>query len=229
MTEADVREDLDRALAATEAVVAGIRADQWAAPTPCTELDVRGVLNHLVRGNLLFVAIIRDRARPERGTDHLGEDPLAAYRLAATQLREAFATSGVLESVYAAPFGTAPGAALAHVRVVEVLVHGWDLARATGQAGDFPDDVAERALAGSRKNLTSRPQGPDAPFAAEVEVPPDAPGGGPPGRIPRQARGVTPGARRAGRAARPTSRAGTVRPARGPPRSGRPGGPSPRG
>jgi uncharacterized protein (TIGR03086 family) len=175
MTDAQVLADLDRALAATEAVVAGVRADQWAAPTPCTELDARGVLNHLVRGHVLFVAIIRDGPRPAPGTDHLGSDPPAAFRQAATELREAFAAPGVLEAVYQAPFGTAPGARLAHVRVVEVLVHGWDLARATGQSADFPEDVAERALAGARLALTTRPEGPSAPFAAEVPVPRDAP------------------------------------------------------
>ena len=175
MSDTDVIADLDRALAATGAVVAGVRPEQWTAPTPCTELDARGVLNHLVRGNLVFVAIIRDEPRPAPGTDHLGEDPLAAFEQAAARLREAFAGPGVLESVYTAPFGTAPGAVLAHVRVVEVLVHGWDLARATGQPADFPGDVAERALAGARRQLTSRPQGPGAPFAAEVPVPAGAP------------------------------------------------------
>jgi uncharacterized protein (TIGR03086 family) len=171
MTEAGVLVDLDRALAATEAVVAGIGAGQWQAPTPCTELDARGVLNHLVRGNLLFVALTRGKSPPDRGVDHLGGDPLAAFRQAAGDLREAFAAPGVLEAVYTAPFGTAPGAVLVHVRIVEVLAHGWDLARATGQPADFPDDVAERALAGARQQLTSRPDGPGAPFAAEVLVP----------------------------------------------------------
>jgi uncharacterized protein (TIGR03086 family) len=175
MTEIERLTDLDRALAATEAVVAGISAGQWAAPTPCTELDARGVLNHLVRGNLLFVAIIRDEPRPVPGSDHLGTDPLAAFQQASMQLREAFRGPGVLEAVYEAPFGTAPGAALAHVRIVENLVHGWDLARGTGQRTEFPDDVAGRALGRSRNNLTSRPEGPGAPFAAEVQVPPDAP------------------------------------------------------
>ena len=175
MTEAQVVTDLDRALAATEAVVAGIGAEQWPAPTPCTELDVRGVLNHLVRGNLLFVAIIRDEPRPAPRTDHLGDTPLAAFQRAAAQLREAFAAPGVLDSIYTAPFGPGPGAVLAHVRIVEVLAHGWDLARATGQPADFPEDVAERALAGTRRALTERPQGPGAPFAAEVPVPQDAP------------------------------------------------------
>jgi uncharacterized protein (TIGR03086 family) len=175
MTDAEVLTDLDRALTATEAVVAGIGSDQWAAPTPCTELDVRGVLNHLVRGNLLFAAVIRDEPRPNPAADHLGDDPLAAYQRAAGRLREAFSAPDVLDSVYKAPFGTGPGAVLAHVRAVEVLVHGWDLARATGQPGAFPDDVAERALAGARRALTERPQGPGAPFAAEVAVAPDAP------------------------------------------------------
>ncbi len=160
MTGAELLADLGRALAATGAVVAGIRADRWPAPTPCTELDVRGVLNHLVRGNLLFAAIIGGQPRPVPGADHLGGEPLAAYQGAAAQLRGAFAGPGVLESVYEAPFGTEPGAALAHVRIVEVLVHGWDLARATGQAAGFPDDVAARALArsgsGSRRARRAR-------------------------------------------------------------------------
>jgi uncharacterized protein (TIGR03086 family) len=175
MAEADVLADLDRALAATEAVVGGIRAEQWSAPTPCTELDARGVLNHLVSGNLLFASVVRGEPLPERNADHIGNDPLVAFRSAAGKLREAFAAPGVLESVYTAPFGTAPGAVLVHVRIVEVLAHGWDLARATGQPADFPDDIAERALARTRQQLTSRPGGPAAPFAAEVPVPQDAP------------------------------------------------------
>jgi uncharacterized protein (TIGR03086 family) len=175
MTDAELLADLDQALAATEAVVAGMAADQWKAATPCTELDARGVLNHLVRGNLLFVAIIRGEPRPVPGADHLGSDPLTAFQRAATGLREVFAEPGVLTSVYEAPFGTAPGAAMVHVRVVENLVHGWDLARASGQPTDLPEDVAERALIRSRLRLTTRPEGPGAPFAAEMPVPADAP------------------------------------------------------
>jgi uncharacterized protein (TIGR03086 family) len=155
--------------------VAGIRASEWPAPTPCTDLDVREVLNHLVSGNLLFASLVRGEPLPDRSADHLGGDPLAAFRRAAAELREAFATPGALESVYTAPFGSGPGAVLLHVRIVELLVHGWDLARATGQQADFPADVAERTLAATRRQLTSRPQGPGAPFAAEVPVADDAP------------------------------------------------------
>ena len=73
--------------------MAVIRADHWDAPIPCTGLDARGVLNDLVQGNLLFGVIIRGEPRPVPGTDHLGDDPLAACQLAAAQLREAFAAA----------------------------------------------------------------------------------------------------------------------------------------
>lgn len=175
MTGAVAAADLDSALAAAEAIVAGIQPGQWQAPTPCTGLDVRAVVNHLVSGNLLFAAIIRGEPPPDRDADHLGTDPVAAFRGAGARLREAFARPGVMETVYRAPFGTGPGTVLRHVRIVELLAHGWDLARATGQPAGFPADVAERALAGVRRQLTARPAGPGAPFAPEVPVPDSAP------------------------------------------------------
>ena len=175
MSEAAILTDLDRALAATQAVVARIQPSQWTLSTPCTQLDVREVLNHLVSGNLLFAAIVRGKPLPDRDADRLGGDPPAAFRQAAKELRGAFAAPGALQATYTAPFGHAPGTVLARVRIVELLIHGWDLARATGQPADFPDDVAERALAETRKQLTARPEGPGAPFAAEVPVADQAP------------------------------------------------------
>jgi uncharacterized protein (TIGR03086 family) len=175
MADAGVLTDLDRALEATERVVAGIGPGQWSDATPCTELDVRGVLNHLVGGNLRFAAIVRGETGPDRSADVLGSDPLEAFRGAGQAMRQAFAAPGVLETTYTAPFGTGPGAVMVHVRIVETLVHGWDLARATAQQAEFPADVTERALALSRRQLTSRPAGAGAPFAAEVAVPAGAP------------------------------------------------------
>jgi uncharacterized protein (TIGR03086 family) len=174
MSQPGPLEDLDSALAGAETIVAGIGHNQWASPTPCTGLDVRALVNHLVSGNLLFAALASGTTRPGRGADLLGDDPVASFREAGARLRAAFAAPGVLDEVYTAPFGTAPGAVLVQVRVQELLGHGWDLARATGQPADFPADVTERALTLARLTLRSRPEGPGAPFGPEKPVPDSA-------------------------------------------------------
>jgi uncharacterized protein (TIGR03086 family) len=109
------------------------------------------------------------RAGPQRSAAGLG-----AFRRTGRELREAFSSPGALEAVYTAPFGTGPGVVLVHVRIGELLAHGWDLAQATGQSADFPADLAEQSLAGLRRQLSSRPEGPGAPFGPEVAVPDDA-------------------------------------------------------
>ena len=170
--------DLDAAIAGTETIVAGIAPGQWGAPTPCTGLDVRTLVNHLVTGNLLFAALVAGTPPPDRDADHCGDDPVGAFRRAAAALRDAFARPGVLEKTYTAPFGTGRGSALVRTRIIEQLGHGWDLARATGQPADFPAGVAERALAAARAQLATRPSPSDSgwtPFAPEVPVPDGAP------------------------------------------------------
>ncbi len=54
-----------------------------------------------------------------------------------------------------------------------MLVHGWDLARATGQAGSFPEPLVEQELAFSRAMLDTMPVS-NRPFAPPEPVPDDA-------------------------------------------------------
>jgi uncharacterized protein (TIGR03086 family) len=167
--------DMDRAIAGAEVIIAGIRDDQWGAPTPCAEVDVRGLVNHLVTGNLHFAALIDDTPRPDGDAGYLGADPLAAFQRAAARLRGAMSRPDVLAGMYTLPFGPVPGVELVRIRIVEHLGHGWDLARATGQPAVFPEDVAERAIAIAKQQLATRPQGAGSAFAAEVPVPAGAP------------------------------------------------------
>ena len=50
MTAVDPAGRLARAIDATGELITGVRADQWADPTPCPEWTVRSLLNHLVFG-----------------------------------------------------------------------------------------------------------------------------------------------------------------------------------
>ncbi len=107
--------------------------------------------------NLVFVALLSDQAPPDRG-DHLGDDPAGAYRDSGVAVQAAFEQPGVLERTYQCPLGALSGAERLHIRIVDLLAHGWDLAQATGQSAELPEDLAEQALAFARTQLSTMPR-----------------------------------------------------------------------
>ena len=162
--------DLERGFAAVETLIANVRPEQWSDPTPCTEWDVRRLVEHLTGMNLVFEAILRDAPPPTRTADgEHRDDPAAAFRTSAAALVLAFVAPGALERELAGPLGSATGAERLQIRVYDLLAHGWDLAQATGQ----PEDVAERSLSFARTQVldTSRA----GRFAPAREVAPEAP------------------------------------------------------
>ncbi|PKV93913.1 uncharacterized protein (TIGR03086 family) [Amycolatopsis echigonensis] len=168
-------DDLAAVLDSTSALVAGV--SRWDAPTPCPEWTVRELVNHLVLGHRLFTAVLHGEecgSLDPRTSDALGADPVAAYRDAVRGLVSAFRQPGVLERVFEVPAGTVPGIAAVHLRIVEELAHGWDLARATGQEPKFEDALVEREIAFSTAKLADLPAERN-PFAPPVPVAEDAP------------------------------------------------------
>lgn len=135
-----------------------IAADQWTAPTPCTEWNVRDLVNHLVGTNLVLVAMFEESPMPERGADRLGDDPAGAYRRSAAALQAAAARPGVLERSQRTPLGTATGAERLQWRIADLLTHSWDLIQATSVAAELPDDLIEQALAFVQAQLPSQPR-----------------------------------------------------------------------
>jgi hypothetical protein len=67
-----------------------------------------------------------------------------------------------------------PGSVAVQLRIAEILVHGWDLAWATGQPARFPEELAESSLAFSKPALAGLPPG-RHPFAPPQPVPDCAP------------------------------------------------------
>jgi uncharacterized protein (TIGR03086 family) len=150
-------EQLGRAFDAVAGLIGNIRADQWSAPTPCPDWTVRQVVNHLIGMNRVFVALLAGQPPPPRpSTDHVEDDPAGAYRGSAAALLAAFGRPGVLERTYRGPLGAATGAERLQIRLYDLLAHGWDLAQATEQPADLPDDLAEQSLAFARTQLTEQ-------------------------------------------------------------------------
>jgi uncharacterized protein (TIGR03086 family) len=118
-------------------VVAGITQDQLDDPTPCDDYTVRGVLEHMVGGATAFAAAYRGEAP----TDPDLSDPLGGFAPVLGDLVAAISAPGALEQTVAAPFGDVPGDTFARFVVLDGLVHGWDLAIATGQSYEPPDEL----------------------------------------------------------------------------------------
>ena len=164
---------LSVALDTTGQVLNGVGDQQWAAPTPCPEWDVRALAGHVVAGNLGFAAALAGRP-PAADPVPPGTSLPQAYRESAAALLAAFGEPGALERTVTIPFGTVPGIVALHLRTTEVLVHGWDLAQATGQAVAFPEEVAAAELDFTVRMLPQVP--PDrSPFGPPQPVAPGAP------------------------------------------------------
>ncbi|MFK0292548.1 TIGR03086 family metal-binding protein [Streptomyces sp. NPDC090442] len=139
---AGVLDACERTLGAVAELVRAVGPDQLDLPTPCADWDVRALLAHLVWENLMWAGLAAGTPRSDAGADHLGEDPLAAFQAAARSALAAFRRPGMLDRRY----GPAPGRRIVEQLVIEMLVHGWDLAAAVGQPRDLVPDLAQAAL-----------------------------------------------------------------------------------
>ncbi|MEV8504438.1 TIGR03086 family metal-binding protein [Actinoplanes sp. NPDC051475] len=148
-------------------LIAGVKPDQWGDPTPCAGWDVQALVGHLVLGNAVDVSVLAARPMTFR-------DLQAGFDESAAGLTAAFQAPGALERTVEVPFGRISGAIALHLRLTELLVHGWDLARATGQPPGFADDVVEQELAHTAPMLAAMPAG-RRPFADAVDQAPSAP------------------------------------------------------
>jgi uncharacterized protein (TIGR03086 family) len=112
--------------------------DDLGATTPCDEWTARDVVNHIVQTQRYFVSAAKgEDASPPTPTppDLVSDDAAADLRDVQAQVIEAFSPDGVIER-------TGP---LFGIAFVDQLVHGWDLATATGQDSSMPDGLAQAA------------------------------------------------------------------------------------
>lgn len=157
---------------AFDRLVAGIRLDQWSNPSPCDEWDARGVVEHIV---LMHGVMLRPLGRELSAASSTADDPHAAFRSARADVEAALADPAVATRDVETPMGTMTFAQ--HVDAVisgDMVLHSWDLARATGQDEAMPPDEVERIwdeLSKIPEHILRRP----GVLGPRVDVPDDAP------------------------------------------------------
>jgi uncharacterized protein (TIGR03086 family) len=122
-----------------------ISGDQWDDPTPCSEWDVRALVNHLVYEERWTKPLVDGKTIADVGTsldgDLLGDDPLAAVAASTTE-----AVAAVDERVpeggsVQLSFGETPINEYVMQLIADHLVHGWDLAAAIGTNRDMDAEL----------------------------------------------------------------------------------------
>jgi uncharacterized protein (TIGR03086 family) len=128
----------DRAVAVVEAV----GHDQLGWPTPCSEWTVQHLIDHLVGGAdyLLAAATGVEAAGPGA--------PGTKYRTCVDRVLTALELPGAMERVCVSPLGFEWSVADAVAGTfMDVLIHTWDLARATGQGERLDTTLVEACTA----------------------------------------------------------------------------------
>src|SRR4029453_5006656 len=112
-----------------------------------------------------------DSVTRTRTDDHLGADPVTAFTTTARELAGVFCEEGALIRIAHHPIGDRTGAHLLAMRVLDVTVHTWDLARALNVDDTLDPDAVTFALAHTEVIEAGREHG---SFATPTGPPPTA-------------------------------------------------------
>jgi uncharacterized protein (TIGR03086 family) len=152
LDDGDPRTAFADAVALGTAVIGRVGPSQLGNPTPCTDFDVRGLLDHLV-------LVLRRVAAIGRGDDPFGPPVFAsveadgwqhAWLAAGREVQDAWADDAALRRIVRLPWSQDTGARTLVAYLNEVTVHTWDLATATGQRPAWDPKVVGLAFDGIR-------------------------------------------------------------------------------
>src|SRR3954468_18600205 len=136
---------------ASEAFAAQVHAvtsSDWTNATPCTDWDVRALVNHVVAELLWAPPLLEGQTIEQVGDrfdgDVLGSDPFAVTDSAVSAANEAFAAGSALERTVHLSFGDFSGDNYCWQLISDLLVHNWDLSRGIGVDDNMDQALAEK-------------------------------------------------------------------------------------
>lgn len=172
--------DLVPAAHRTGALIADITDEQLAAHTPCPRYRLGDLLDHVdglaqAFTNAATKEVPKDGPPPPGDGSRLVDGWRTRIPERLLAMAEAWRDPAAWEGATAAGGMEMPGEVAGLVALNETMVHGWDIASATGRPYDVDAEQAEQCIQvmGPQPG-EERPVGDDVPFGRPVDVPSDA-------------------------------------------------------
>jgi len=147
------------------AKVAAVLPDRWDDPSPCEGWSARDVVQHVADTHAMFLGFVGESVGDAPA---VGEAPLAAWSTARDAVQAALDEPDVAAKTFEGFFGeTSFEQAIDRFISFDLVVHGWDLARATG-LDEHIDPVEVRRLTEQVPSFGDKMRGPGA-FGPELE------------------------------------------------------------
>lgn len=159
-----------RAAKFTDAVAA-VPADRWNAPTPCDEWDARALVGHVADSQGIFLKFADRELGDDRPT--VADDPLAAWVHARDLMQAVLDDPDVAGREFDGFFGRSRiDAAVDRFLCMDLVVHRWDLSRATG----LDETISDEELASLREGIAALGDSIHSPGVCgpAIDVPADA-------------------------------------------------------
>ncbi|NQW17718.1 MAG: TIGR03086 family protein [Chloroflexi bacterium] len=163
---------MQAAAPALKSVAAGVDSSQLSGPTPCSDFSVKELSNHIAG----FWGMTAMSARKQLieggnpGADIVGDSPASVIQGMVDGGVAAWQESGATEGKTQFGPGEYDAAFAAQITLFEEVVHGWDLAAATGQTLHVPSEVGDAVLEISNMLCANAERGEGKTFGLEVKV-----------------------------------------------------------
>jgi len=173
--------DLEPATRMLANVVRGVRVDQMTGPTPCSKSSVGDLVDHVNGFAMAFTAAATKTPLPggsqgpSADASRLGTDWRTRIPERLAGLASAWHEQAAWTGMTRAGGQELPAELAAVIALDEVIIHGWDIAVATGQSFSCEPELIKATLGFVEPTVARNPDGTPGLFGQPVPVPDDAP------------------------------------------------------
>jgi uncharacterized protein (TIGR03086 family) len=158
-------------------IIAATTPDDYARPTPCEAWTVRELINHMLGALTMFRDVaVQGVADPAVfAQDLIGGDALASFDRAGVEAVAGWQADGRMDGTAKLPWGEFPAPFALQFPAMDMLVHGWDLAQATGQQHYWDDELVLDNLTFAQSTILASPQIRAGFYDPPIDLADDAP------------------------------------------------------